>query len=121
MIIKLPYPNPKLSPNRKNGRFWGATKTIKDSVIDTAYILAKAEQCKNPDLKDAPIHVTVTFVQSDKRRRDLDNLLAASKPAFDGISRALEIDDSKFEPITIKRGYCKEESYMLVELVNVTD
>ena len=37
----------------------------------------------------------------DRRHRDLDNLLAASKPIIDGMAQALGVDDSRFKPILV--------------------
>lgn len=48
--------------------------------------------------------LSLTFCPPDKRRRDLDNLLAAMKPDFDGVSQALGVDDQLFEPLTLRRG-----------------
>ena len=47
----------------------------------------------------------ITFIQPDKRRRDRDNLLAAMKSGLDGLAQALGVDDSEFEPVTIRREY----------------
>lgn len=110
----MPYPNPNLSPNRKNGKHWGATKSLKDSAKETGFYMAKicyaSVKCESK-----PTPLTITFTQSDKRKRDLDNLLAASKASIDGIAMGMGIDDSLFEPITVKRGY-DTSSYMTVEI-----
>jgi crossover junction endodeoxyribonuclease RusA len=115
MKIILPYPNSELMPNRKNGKHWGATVKAKDAARDNAYFstleVLKAQQLTHGGL----IPLQITFVQADKRHRDLDNLLAASKPTIDGIAKALRVDDSIFEPITILRGFDKP-SRMIVEL-----
>ena len=115
MIIELPYPNAELMPNRRLGKHWSATKSAKDSALNTAFYLTK-QACMGIKFHDAPIALTLTFVQSDKRNRDLDNLLAASKQNLDGVARALGIDDKLFEPITIKRGYNKLQSATILEL-----
>ena len=102
-------------PNRKNGHHWAKTKGSKDTARDEAFYITK-EVFKTSVLHtDGLIPLNITFVQSDKRHRDLDNLLAASKPAIDGIAMALNVDDSIFEPITIKRGY-NTKSFMEVEI-----
>lgn len=45
-----------------------------------------------------PVRVVVTFGLPDRRRRDWDNLIAALKPAFDGLVDArLLADDSVWE------------------------
>ena len=48
--------------------------------------------------------LAVTFHAPDKRRRDLDNLLASMKADFDGLSQALGVDDQLFNPLTLRRG-----------------
>lgn len=40
--------------------------------------------------------LNIEFCPPDKRRRDLDNLIASSKALNDGIADALGIDDSQF-------------------------
>jgi crossover junction endodeoxyribonuclease RusA len=112
--ITLPYPDPSLSPNRKNGKHWGATKAVKDTAFETGYYMAKVCYASEKP-ESVPTPLTITFTQSDKRKRDLDNLLAASKPAIDGIAQGMGIDDSLFEPITLKRAY-DTQSYMVVEI-----
>lgn len=115
MIISLPYPNSELMPNRKNGKHWGATSKAKDKAgLDAYFITLEALQTQKYD-HIGLIPLQITFVQDDKRHRDLDNLLAASKPTIDGIAKALRVDDSIFEPITILRGFDKP-SKMIVEL-----
>lgn len=104
MQIKLPYPNKDLMPNRKNGKHWGATVGAKNDAFAEAFYLTK-EVTKGVKWPDGKVKITLTFVQDDKRHRDLDNLLAASKSLLDGVAHALGIDDKNFEPITIMRRY----------------
>ena len=104
-----------LMPNRKNGRHWGATKGAKDSAFSEAFYRTKMAMTGHK-FRDDKIALTITFVQSDKRHRDLDNLLACVKSKIDGVARAIGIDDKLFEPITIKRGYNKEQSATVIEL-----
>ena len=51
------------------------------------------------------IPLTITFHQPDRRARDRDNLLAAMKPTLDGLADALGVNDSQFEPVTLRRAY----------------
>jgi crossover junction endodeoxyribonuclease RusA len=105
--IDLPWPNPKLAPNRVRGHY-GKTVAAKRSEFDAAYMLtyqAAREHVGEWFPLSAPsVPVTLTFNPPDKRRRDLDGLLSSMKQALDGVATALTIDDSKFSPITIKRG-----------------
>ena len=58
----------------------------------------------------------ITFVQPDRRGRDRDNLLAACKPMLDGVADALGVNDSQFEPVTIRREYGKKPGAVRVEI-----
>ena len=115
MLIELPYPNKDLNPNRKNGSHWAVTKTAKDSALNTAFILTK-QAAVGVKFINAPITMTITFIQSDKRHRDLDNLLSSSKSMIDGVASAIGVDDKYFEPVTLKRGYNKSQSATIMEL-----
>lgn len=44
----------------------------------------------------ASASVSVRFHPPDGRRRDLDNLLASVKAGLDGISEAVQVDDSRW-------------------------
>lgn len=113
MQIKLPYPNKDLMPNRKNGKHWGATVGAKNDAFAEAFYLTK-EVMKTTKL-EGKVAIKLTFVQKDKRHRDLDNLLAASKSMLDGVAHALGIDDKNFEPITITRAY-DDVQYSLLDI-----
>jgi crossover junction endodeoxyribonuclease RusA len=63
---------------------------------------------------EGDLAVTITFVQPDKRRRDRDNLLSACKPSLDGLAEAIGVDDSQFEPLTIRRRYGNKPGCVLV-------
>jgi len=112
--ITLPYPDPRLSPNRKNGSHWGSTKQAKDKAKDAGFYMARIVYA-SVKVESVPMPLTITFTQSDKRKRDLDNLLAASKPSIDGVAMGMGIDDSLFEPITVKRAY-DLSAYMTIEI-----
>lgn len=98
--LTLPWPSSELS---QNARVHHAVKAraVKKARHD-AYWLMKSEN--NGSLKDAgTLGVKIYITPPDRRRRDLDNILAALKPSFDGIADALGIDDSKWETIWIVR------------------
>ena len=100
MIIRLPFPNPSLFPNRKNGKHWTATKTIKAEAREWAEKAAgNAPKTFYDDGKDIPL--SIVFVAPDARHRDLDNCLAAAKPQIDGIADALGVNDKRFKPILL--------------------
>lgn len=102
LIIRLPFPDKKLMPNRKNGKAWTSTVATKDGQKQDAYILTiDAAHKAGPQAWPERIPLSLLYLSPDKRHRDLDNLLAASKALIDGMAQALGVDDKRFRPILI--------------------
>lgn len=108
MIIRLPFPPRALFPNRKAGKSWATSHAAKVYAREGAREAARTalatisesvrEMVATPG-KNIP--VSLVFVAPDKRRRDLDGCLSASKAALDGIAQAMGVDDSRFNPILL--------------------
>ena len=99
MTFDFPWPHRELSPNARVDR-WTKAKRVK------AYRTGVAWEAKAAGVKklDAPAaHIRITFCPPDARRRDLDNMLASIKPALDGLSDVLGMDDSRWS-LAIQRG-----------------
>lgn len=94
--------------------------SIKNRANADAHYLTMAAIAKQgcPDLPPQ-IPLTLTFHTPDRLRRDADNLLAASKPLIDGMAGALGVDDSRFEPIVIRRVAGKRPGALVVEVGHV--
>lgn len=123
MKIVLPWPDPKLNPNRSKGMHWASTTALRKSARTSAGFLAK--QAMHADRGSLPVDggtvpLTITFVQPDKRARDRDNLLAALKPSLDGVADALGVNDSQFDPITIRREYGARPGHVVIEVSTTT-
>jgi crossover junction endodeoxyribonuclease RusA len=122
MKIQLPWPDAKLNPNRSKGMHWAATSKLRSQAkIDAFHLALQAASsnfCKVLHIRENGCALSITFVQPDKRARDRDNLLAALKPSLDGIAAALGVDDSLFDPITIRREYGAKPGCVLVEVVS---
>lgn len=115
--IELPWPVAALSPNRKKSLHWAAVhglnvKRMAGSRILTLLAMQQAGYVPPP----GALAMTATFCPPDKRRRDLDNLLAAMKPDFDGISQALGVDDQHFHPLTLRRGEAVKGGCVVLEV-----
>jgi crossover junction endodeoxyribonuclease RusA len=119
LIITLPWPNPKLAPNRIRGH-WAKVGDAKRSAFEAAYMLtfqaARQHVGEWYPLSAANVPVTLTFNPPDKRRRDLDGLLSSMKQALDGVATALTIDDEKFSPITLRRGEPVKGGAVILEI-----
>ena len=92
MSYTLPWPPKMLSPNvRKHWRAHAAAK----KAYRTACGWRAAQQGAKP-MPPGKIAVSLRFVPPDRRRRDLDNLIAAMKSGLDGLADALGVDDHCF-------------------------
>ena len=113
MIVTLPFPDARLNPNRANGRHWAGTANIKKIARNEAAWLTKQAMREwafdSAALRamqaGGSIPLMVTFSQPDRRYRDRDNLLASIKSSLDGVAGALGVNDSQFDPVTIRREY----------------
>ena len=86
----LPHRN--LNPNARV--HWRTVAKAKSDAKEEAWALSHVYGV--PDKPYAQAHMTVTYV-GDKRNRDMDNLLAATKGYIDGIVAAKVVkDDSVF-------------------------
>lgn len=100
MIVTLPWPDKRLSPNAR--QHWGALATAKKQARIAANWQAIADlslQARQDIAEGAGrIAMQVTFYPPDNRRRDDDNMVAAFKASRDGLADALLIDDRRFRP-----------------------
>lgn len=92
--ITLPWPSKPLSPNTR--QHWSVkAKYVKLTRLDTAWWVRSVMRFRPQWEK---VKVAYVFHPPDKRRRDLDNLIASTKAISDGIADAIGIDDSRFIP-----------------------
>ena len=101
MVITLPWPSSKLSPNaRLHWRAKVGPKQDARRIAGWCAVTAAGFSERRDDLRafTDPIAITVTFCPPDKRRRDRDNMIASTKHAFDGVADAFGIDDYRFHP-----------------------
>jgi crossover junction endodeoxyribonuclease RusA len=115
--VVMPWPDPKLNPNRSKGLHWAATSSARAKQKSDARSLA-LQQMRVDAYVPPPgtLALTITFVQPDRRARDRDNLLAASKGLLDGLSQALGVDDQHFDPVTIRRKFGAKPGSVIVEV-----
>lgn len=93
-VVTLPWPDKLLHPNARV--HWAKkAKAVKAARMAACWYASIAFPGRKPNWSGAKI--AVTFNPPDKRRRDLDGMIASHKAAQDGIADALDIDDSKFE------------------------
>jgi crossover junction endodeoxyribonuclease RusA len=90
MIVTLPFPDKRLSPNARlhHMALSRAKKTARWASYALAQPLGKIEA--------SALHVTITICPPDRRHRDEDNMIASLKASNDGVADAIGVDDSKW-------------------------
>jgi crossover junction endodeoxyribonuclease RusA len=116
MTVLLPFPDRRLNPNRSKGQHWASTAALRKSARISAKLLALDADNGCTFSPGSEVALTITFIQPDRRARDRDNLLAACKPMLDGVADALDINDSQFEPVTIRREYGSKPGAVRIEI-----
>lgn len=117
LTIILPWINPRLMPNRKNGAAWQSSHAAKVQARQDGALSALAALGKGTLTPADTYPLSITYVAPDGRHRDLDNMLAASKAFLDGVAQALGVDDKHFRPITIDVARdTKKQGFILVEI-----
>lgn len=96
-------------PNKKKAHRY--TKDARNGYKTACFYAAKEARAEATD--DA--HIALTFCPPDNRRRDLDNLLAASKAGIDGIALACGVDDYGWS-FSITRGDVVKGGAVLVNI-----
>lgn len=92
-MIELPWPPKELSPN---ARVHFRTKAAAAKAYrEQSYWITKAAD-PAPFSATGGIGLRFDFHPPDRRRRDLDNMLASIKAGVDGIADALGVDDQRF-------------------------
>lgn len=120
MRIELPWPDARLNPNRSKGLHWAATSDLRArQKADARWLALQAMRAEGYVPPPGTLPLRITFVQPDRRARDRDNLLAASKGLLDGLSQALGVDDQHFDPVTIRREYGAKPGKVIVEVGHV--
>lgn len=101
MIIVLPWPDKRLSPNAR--LHWRAKVGPKQAAkIKAGWLTVAAKGYYNVKealgATDGPIPVQMRFYPPDRRHRDDDNMIGSMKQARDAIAEALGVDDRRFRP-----------------------
>ena len=101
VTLEWPWPEKRLWPNRRaHWRELHAARQQSRLVARAGamHVLRPGETIENY------IPLTLEFCPPANRRFDRDNALAALKGHLDGLAEALRVDDTLFEPITLRRG-----------------
>lgn len=109
-LIRLPWPPAKLSPNNRTSHRYATDS--RNAYKTAAFYAAKEAGAKVPE----GAHLAIQFYPPDKRKRDLDNMLASIKSGLDGIAMAAGVDDYGWS-LSIQRGPKVEGGAVLVHVM----
>ena len=113
MIIELGHlPDRRLNPNKR--LHWSVVAKAKRNARDpaTALILEQGKPAK----PYAKAKISILFIASDKRKRDVDNLFASMKPYIDGLVGEIIEDDSAMH-VTYELNYMRgKEENTIIEI-----
>lgn len=115
MPVELPWPDPRLRPNAARRQHYHLNAKIASSYRQQAYWLTEASGMRLPE-REGNIMVRMTFHPPNRQRRDMDGNLSACKPAIDGLSDALGVDDARFE-YTLLKGEPVPKGKVVVEVL----
>ena len=107
MLITLEWFDKRLNPNMKT--HWRKVHKLRSEQKLLAQLAALGAACRHgpPEKKDR-YPLKITFHPPCRRRRDVDNCIAAIKGALDGVAQAWGVDDKQFRPIEADFGeICK--------------
>ena len=96
-MMVLPWPPSALSPNSRC--HWRAKARITSLYRADCYMIALISGLKVQEGD----RLCLRFCPPDKRRRDIDNMLASCKGLIDAVAQASGIDDSTFR-FGVERG-----------------
>lgn len=106
-MIELPFPPSTLNPNHRP--HWAVkARAFKAYKFQCFAVLSQFRS----ELQGRAVFA-IEFCPPDARRRDADNLLAASKAGIDALSEVTGVDDSKF-CFTIRMGEPRKGGVVVV-------
>ena len=116
--LTLPWPAQPAWPNRR--RSWQATQRARNDQRDDAcrevLCLLDYDDYRQAFAGQGKLPTKVLFCPPTKGRFDLDNALSACKGYLDGVALALEVDDSRFRPLTVDQGPVEKHGAVYIQV-----
>ena len=117
LTIVLPWPPSGLSPNTR--QHWAQLAKAKRSYRSTCYLTAVAQNARRIDADR--LHLRLEFVPPDRRRYDIDNLLARMKSGLDGLEDILGVNDNRWEFLLCRAEQFSAPGCVIVTVTVVTE
>ncbi len=118
--IVFPWPDlGKLSPNSRI--HWAPRARAKKSARENAYLLTKKAGWHRIAWPKGRLAVWIDFYAPDRRRRDVDNLLASCKAVLDGIADAMGVDDRRFVPYPFLHDEARKPGEVRIRITEIPE
>jgi crossover junction endodeoxyribonuclease RusA len=102
ILIRLPWPPAKTSPNASRQGDWRAKSNAARSYKTSCGWECKAQGVRA--IGSDTVSVEVTFHPPRNGRFDLDNALARCKQGLDAVAEAIGVDDALWSDMHLRRG-----------------
>jgi Holliday junction resolvase RusA-like endonuclease len=112
MIMRFPFPNPKLSPNKRTSHRWLTEE--RQQAREIGYWIVKDAGISFP--KNSRLQLIIKICPPDLRGRDDDNIYSSFKSYRDGMFKALEMNDKKIRRTILEWGEVEKGGALYVEL-----
>lgn len=93
ITAEMPWPSKYLWPNRSRREHWATSGGARRKAKELATVLWISALKRREGLKTKHVELHVVAIPPDRRKRDLDNIIAACKPYIDGAQVAGAILD----------------------------
>ena len=101
IVLQLPWPPVKLSPNARVHHMQLAKHKAAYRALCAA--VTTEQRRKMPDVPAGPLTLLVEGCAPTKRVLDLDGILSRMKSGIDAVCQVLRFDDSRFASVTVRR------------------
>jgi len=115
--VELGWPPSEVAVNRSKGRAWQSSYRARKDGYREGYFAALEALGGNRFARADSYRLIAYMCPPDRRRRDLDNIIAAMKHALDGVCRALEIDDSEIVEVCVYKSSPKPGGKIVVFII----
>lgn len=116
VLIRLPWPSKRTSPNASGQGKWREKADAAKSYKETCQKTCWDQKVRKQPFETAEVHITIYM--PDRRKRDLDNVLSSIKQGLDAVAEATGVDDSKWNVLALYRGGVHKGGLIAVYMKN---
>jgi crossover junction endodeoxyribonuclease RusA len=116
LFLSFGWPDKDLSPNARKDYRQKAKLVSIARQLACVLTIGEREWWHAHVSPDSPLETRLIFYPPDKRKRDIDNLLASMKSSLDGIFDALETNDNRVRRTVLEWGDAAQPGRVEIEI-----